>query len=312
MLHIRSLARKMMPRLSRQEAALVGVTMLWGTTFLIVHTAMRHCGPFFFVGLRFVTAGLIGALVFRRELVELTWRELRAGIAVGAAIFLGYSLQTAGLQTISSSKSAFITALYVPMVPLLQWLVLRSAPHPMNWVGITLAFAGLVLLAGPDTGNIGMGPGELLTLLGAAAIAAEIILISKFAGQVNLRRITAVQLLTAGLLSLLAMPMAGETVPAFSWVWLASAVGLGMASALIQLVMNWAQRAMSPTRATLIYAGEPVWGGIVGRMAGDRLPAPALLGAALILIGLIVSELRSLPWRRKNIDKLGCSRACTG
>nr|WP_157268457.1 DMT family transporter [Azohydromonas aeria] len=294
----------MAPRLSRQEAVLVGITMLWGTTFLIVHTAMRHSGPLFFVGLRFVTAGLLTALVFRRALAGLTGRELRAGLVIGASIFLGYGLQTAGLQTITSSQSAFITALYVPLVPLLQWLVLRKPPRAMAWVGIALAFAGLVLLAGPEPGSLGLGRGELLTVLGAVAIAAEVILISHYAGHVDLRRVTVVQLLAAGLLSLLAMPVAGEAVPAFSWVWLASALGLGMMSALIQLAMNWAQREVSPTRATLIYAGEPVWGGIVGRLAGDRLPAPALLGAALILVGLLVSELKWAPWKRRRARSL--------
>ena len=67
---------------------------------------------------------------------------------------------------------------------------------------------------------------------------------------------------------------------------------LGAASALIQVTMNWAQRSVSPTRATVIYAGEPVWAGVVGRLAGERLPAAALLGAALIVCGVIVSELR--------------------
>ncbi|WP_163363461.1 EamA family transporter, partial [Enterobacter cloacae] len=69
-------------------------------------------------------------------------------------------------------------------------------------------------------------------------------------------------------------------------------IGLGLASALIQLTMNWAQRSVSPTRATVIYAGEPVWAGIVGRLAGERLPGVALLGGALIVIGVVVSELR--------------------
>jgi drug/metabolite transporter (DMT)-like permease len=56
--------------------------------------------------------------------------------------------------------------------------------------------------------------------------------------------------------------------------------------------MNWAQRSVSPTRATVIYAGEPVWAGLVGRIAGERLPAVALLGCALIVLGVLVSELR--------------------
>ena len=71
---------------------------------------------------------------------------------------------------------------------------------------------------------------------------------------------------------------------------LASALGLGAASAVIQLAMNWAQKSVSPTRATLIYAGEPVWAGIVGRIAGERLPGLALLGGALIVLAVIISE----------------------
>jgi drug/metabolite transporter (DMT)-like permease len=279
--------------LSRQELALVAVTVLWGATFLVVHLAMRHSGPLFFVGLRFGTAGVISLLLFRRAIMGLTRRELAAGAAVGLAIFPGYALQTFGLQTISSSESAFLTALYVPMVPLLEWVALRRPPRLMSWIGIALAFSGLVLLAGPGAGPLQLGVGQAATLLSAGAIAAEIVLIGGFAGAaMDSRRITVVQLLTAGLLSLLTMPLAGEAVPPFSWVWLSAALGLGMASAAIQFTMNWAQKSVSPTRATLIYASEPVWAGIAGRLAGDRLPALAVAGAAFILVGILLSELK--------------------
>jgi drug/metabolite transporter (DMT)-like permease len=285
--------------LGPQDLALVTITMFWGTTFLIVHTAMEHSGPLFFVGLRFVTAGLLTLLVFRSGLAGLTRRELLAGTVIGASLFLGYALQTYGLRSIDSSTSAFITALYVPLVPFFQWLLLRRPPKPAGLLGIALAFAGLVLLAGPGGHGLGLGAGELATLGSAVAIAAEIVLISRFAGNVDLRRITVVQLLAAGLLSFLAMPVAGEAVPHFSWVWLAAGVGLGAASALIQLTMNWAQRTVPPMRATVIYSGEPVWGGVVGRLAGDRLPGLALLGAALIVTGVLVSEAKLPSLRRR-------------
>lgn len=278
--------------LSPQEIALVLVTMIWGATFLVVHLAMRESGPLFFVALRFLSAGLILALLFRRHLARTTRRELAAGVAVGLAIFLGYALQSLGLQTVSSSESAFLTALYVPLVPVLQLVVLRRPPHPASWLGVLLAFAGLIMIAGPGAGAVGLGRGEVATLLGALAIAAEILLIGHFAPSVDLRRVTAIQLGTAGLVSLLLMPVAGEPLPALSAPLLAAALGLGAASALIQLVMNWAQRSVSPTRATLIYAGEPVWGGLVGRLAGDRLPPLSLAGAACILAAILVSELR--------------------
>lgn len=292
MLHTSSSHSSRTPLLSRQELALIAVTMVWGGTFLVVHLAMQHSGPLFFVGLRFVTAGLIGLLVFRKAMAGLTRTELIAGTAIGASILLGYGLQTFGLQTISSSKSAFLTALYVPLVPLLQWLVMGKPPRLMSWIGIGLAFTGLMLVAGPESGGMDLNIGEMATMLSTLAIAAEVLLIGHFAGKVDARRVTTVQLLAAGVMALLAMPVAGESVPDFSWVWLTAAVAMACASILIQLTMNWAQKSLSPTRATVIYASEPVWAGIVGRMAGDRLPGLAILGAALIVGGVLISELR--------------------
>ncbi len=86
-------------------------------------------------------------------------------------------------------------------------------------------------------------------------------------------------------------------MPSLTPALLGVALGLGIFSAIIQVTMNWAQRSVSPTRATLIYTGEPVWAGIFGRLAGERLPLLALLGCVLILAGVLVSELK---WKRKS------------
>ena len=278
--------------LSRQEWALVGITALWGSTFLIVHIAMQHSGPWFFVGLRFLVAAVAAAVVFRSTLRGIRAIDVWAGVSIGTTIYLGYGLQSAGLQTINSSTSAFITAFYVPLVPLLQWLVWRKAPGRTTLIGVGLAFVGLLLVAGPGAYGTGLGTGELLTIISTLAIAGEVVLISFFARRVDLGRVTIVQLSVAGLLALLTMPVVGEAVPAFSWGWLIPAVGLGVASCVIQLTMNWAQKSVSPTRATIIYAGEPVWAGVVGRLAGERMAPIALVGAALIVIGMVVSELK--------------------
>ncbi|MHA7279898.1 DMT family transporter [Arthrobacter sp. MDT2-2] len=278
-------------RLSRQELALVLITAVWGSTFLIVHIAVQYSGPWFFVGVRFITAGLISAVIFARILPGITRKEVVAGAAIGVMIFLGYGLQTVGLQTITSSTSAFITALYVPLVPLLQWIVFKKPPRLLTWVGVVLAFAGLMLLADPGSASFSFGSGEIVTVVSTLPIAAEIILISWFAGKVNLGRVTVVQLLVAGFLGFLTMPAVGEQLPTFSWMWVVSAVALGAASCLIQLTMNWAQKSVSPTRATIIYAAEPVWAAIIGRIAGERLPPIAIVGAAFIVAGALISEL---------------------
>ena len=125
-----------------QEAALLGITAVWGSTFLLVHWAMEHSGPWFFVGIRFLVAGLISVAIFWRSLRGMRWRDIGAGGAIGVMIYLGYGLQTLGLQTIDSSTSAFITAMYVPLVPLAQWAVFRKRPPAMAFVGAGLGEAG--------------------------------------------------------------------------------------------------------------------------------------------------------------------------
>ncbi|KAA1052088.1 DMT family transporter [Pseudocitrobacter sp. 73] len=284
-----------------QEAILILITMFWGGTFLAVQYAVTLSGPFFFVGVRFAMAAVAVGLLCARSLRGLTRLELKAGVVIGVAIALGYSLQTWGLQSIPSSKSAFITAMYVPLVPLLQWLCLGRMPGLMSCAGIVLAFIGLIFLAGPNGDLLALGQGELITLASAVAIAAEIILISAWAGKVDVRRVTVVQLATASIVAFAMMVPAAESVPPVSPGLLIVALGLGIFSAIIQVTMNWAQRSVSPTRATVIYTGEPVWAGIFGRLAGERLPALALLGAAFIVVGVLVSELK---FKRKKKSQL--------
>ena len=287
MMHIPRLRNLPLPELS-----LIGVTMIWGVTFLIVHIAVEYTGALLLVGLRFLIAGILAAVLAGRHLRQVTRLELLAGLSIGASLFIGYGLQSYGLQTVESSMSAFLTALYVPLVPLLQWALFRKAPALFSWIGIGLAFAGLLLISGGSAGHLRMSTGEIATLGGTIGIALEIMLIGYFAPHVDSRRVTAIQLLAVALFCFLSMPIAGVEWPEFSWIWVGAVIGLGAASAMIQLVMNWAQKTVSPTRATVIYAGEPVWAGIVGRIAGERLGPYALIGGALIVLGVLISELR--------------------
>lgn len=239
------LLARLRARIPLEEGSLVLITMIWGATF-IIRSALEATGPFFFVGVRFAFAALALILFSLPLLKDFTWREVWAGMSIGLCIFGGYALQTCGLQTITASKSAFITAFYVPLVPLLQWLVMKRPPHLMAWVGIALAFPGVLLLSGPDDSSAGFGWGEMLTAISALAIAMEIILIGLVARSVNARRVTIVQVLMASLLSFATMPLVGESVPPPSWLVLGSAFALGVSTAGIQYAINWAQKNALP------------------------------------------------------------------
>jgi drug/metabolite transporter (DMT)-like permease len=275
---------------------LIAITAMWGGTFLAVQTALQWASPYGFVALRFGAAGLIALAWSHRLLKHLTRAELRAGITVGTVLFFSYTLQTRGLALIPSSKSAFLTALYVPLVPLFQWALFRRRPPLSAWFGIAVAFCGLMLLSDPRGLSFSFGPGEWLTVAGAAAIALEICTLGRFAGQCEPRRVAVVQLLTVTVLSTLAMGIRGEALPHFTPGLGALVLILGASTALIQIAMNWAQKSVPATRATVIYAMEPVWGGLVGWCAGEHLTALSLTGAALIVLSVLISELGASLW----------------
>lgn len=273
------------------DLVLLLITVVWGGTFLAVQTALQWAGPFGFVALRFGVAGALALLLSWRQLRGLTRAELRAGVLMGAVLCGSYGLQTMGLGLIASSKSAFLTALYVPLVPLIMLLLFRRPPPLAAWLGIAVAFGGLVLLSDPRGLEWSFGLGEALTLAGAAMIALEICLLGRYAGGCEPRRMAVVQLLTVALLATLLMLATGEAAPQPTPGLIGCVLGLGLATTLIQVAMNWAQQTVPATRATLIYAMEPVWGGLVGWLAGEPLTVPALCGAALIVASVLVAEL---------------------
>ena len=169
----------------------------------------------------------------------------------------------------------------------------------MTCLGAGLAFIGLVFLTGNGFGAIQLNYGQILTILGSIAIAFEIILISHFAERVNIRRVTVLQLIFASLICFIMAPLLGETtMPNFNGQLIGILCVLGIASACIQLAMNWAQRVVDPSQAAIIYAGEPIWAALFGRLAGERLPALALVGGVLVVFSVILSE-----WRPKLTKK---------
>jgi len=281
--------------LSRREAALVLVTLLWGGTFYAVQVALAWAAPFALVGVRFaIAAALLGAVLWwRGELRGLNRFELRAGVVLGFWVFLGFGLQTAGLQHIESSKSGFLTALYVPLVPLVLWLWKRQRPTRWAWLAIGLAVLGTYALTGAQLDLSTWNVGDWLTVACALAFALEIVFLGHYSKHCNPVRLAWVLVGVAAVFSLATSVALQEGSVQWAWPFVALIVALACITAFVQFAMSWAQQSVPETRATLIYSMEPVWAAVVGAIAGERLGLLGLLGGALIVLAVWVGKLRS-------------------
>ncbi len=265
---------------------LVAATFVWGATFLVTRVAMESGPPLAFVALRFATAGLLIGLLTRPGLADMTRHEVRGGIWIGLAMLCGYGLLAASLGRADSGRIAFLAALYVPGVPMLQALVRRRWPERRALIAAGLACAGMMAIAGAP-GSGGFGPATLLALGAAASTSAEIVLVGAIAPGADPRRLAIAQCATVALSAACLAWLAGEPWPARPAPWFAASLGLGLASAGLQLAANWALRTVSAPRAALIYAIEPVWAGWLGAAAGERMTALQMAGAAMIVSAMV-------------------------
>jgi drug/metabolite transporter (DMT)-like permease len=278
----------------RWELAMVAVTAVWGSTFVLVRDAVALIPPFAFIAYRFLAAALLLAAVRPRRTVggpgDGVWGPLAAGAAIGLALFAGYGFQTVGLQYTTASNAGFITGLSVVLTPLLGAVLLRQSPGRWPLTGAILAAVGLAFLS---LQTLEVRRGDALVLGCAVAFAAHILLLGRYAPRLDTYRLAVVQLGTAGLLALVWAAVAGDLVaPASAEVWVALAITSVVASAGAFLIQTRAQRELSPTRTAVIITMEPVFAGLFAFLvAGERLGGRGWLGAGLILAGMLIAEL---------------------
>ena len=280
-----------MSRRAKAEALLVFVAMIWGSTFVVVKEALQDAAPLPFIAVRFTLAGGLLFLVVSRGLVPRA--ALGPGFILGLFLFAGYVLQTTGLVYTTPSKSAFITASSVILVPVIQVLHgfrLRAAVV----VGALCGLAGIYFLVLPS-GLAAVNRGDVLTLFAAMAFAVHIVLVGVYTRRFSFRHLVPVQILTVGVLAGLSLPMISG---------IRFQLTLGLAAALILTaalptafafsVQNWAQQFTPPAHTALIFALEPAFAAFTSRLVlGERFGGKVFLGAALILAGMIISEIWS-------------------
>ena len=174
--------------------ALVGVTAIWGVTFVQVKDAVALYPVFAFLTLRFGLATATLAVPAWPRARDLGSRGVAAGLGIGLVLAAGYAFQTLGLERTSVSATGFITGLFVVITPLLATLLFGVRLGVVTWLGVAVATIGLALLSGIEAGEL-LGDG--LVLVAALAFSVHIILLERFAPGLDAVALTALQMLSA-------------------------------------------------------------------------------------------------------------------
>jgi drug/metabolite transporter (DMT)-like permease len=288
----------------RADAALVAVTLVWGSSFVVIRNALQESPPFPFLFWRFVLATLL-LLPFALRRPS-TSGLARDGIVLGLVYAASLSLQFAGQVETTASNAGFLAGLSVVLTPFVAYVRTRRLPSVENGAGFALAGAGFFLLTLP-AGRLAFARGDLLVLASSVFFALYIVEVAARAGSHDALRLTLLQLAViagfAGALAIVFRAPAVETLirppgedRPFLWttpvtlslIYLASVGGVG-----VFVAQNWAQRHMSATHAAILFALEPVFAALLAAwLLGERLGPRGVAGGALVFIGIVVSELR--------------------
>lgn len=291
----------------RPNQLFAGLTLLaaaavWGTTFPLVKDALDDISPFEFLAVRFTIATLVLCAIWPRAAREVFRKNVRAGVIAGLLLALGHAFQTIGLERTLSTNAGFITGLYVVFTPLLSALILRRRPPALVSFGVVLTALGLGLMSLRLTnGAASFNDGDLLVLICAIVYAGQIVALGYYAPGSDPKVLTIQQLGITAVFFAVLMPAQPITAPTTGAVWVALLMTALGSSVFGISVQTWAQRHVAPTRAAVIFSMEAPFAALAAFvLADERLAKRAWLGAALILGGMLIVELRP-----KTSDKEG-------
>ena len=306
------------------DLGLLFVAIVWGCTFVPVQRALHSGDVFSFLFWRFLAASIFTYLACLRFGVKFDRGTIGRGVFCGLMLFCDFSCQTIALDYALSSTVAFILGLNVVIVPFLMLAFFGKKVGASAFGGAVVALLGLYFLSGAS-GAVGFGIGERLTLISAFAYALHIVFTGVCARKSNLYGFVIVQFICVCVCALIAavftphaefegeIKVLGNLIfsPSFDFVFalVLTSIFATVAAFVIQTMAQ--NRGVSEIKTVLIFALEPVSAGIMGYAFGEKLSALQILGAALILAGILLSELGGLLGAKFAKDR-ACEKADRG
>ena len=291
----------------RANALLLIAALIWGTTFVAQQVVLDNIGPFLYTGLRFLLGALIVLPMAVREYVRLKdravvldRRDATYWCALGSLLFCGIILQQIGIGATTVTNAGFLTALYVPLVPLLAWIIHRQMPHLSTWPAVAACLGGTWLLAGGELSEF--SEGDLWVIASTVFWGLHVLYVGRIAAHKGTPILVAFsQFVVCGVLALtwglLTEPLSQAALiaalPAILYGGVLS-VGVGFT---LQVV---AQRHTGAADAAILLSSETLFAGIAGAMVlGERLSFMQLSGCALIFTSILAVQLLPLWLERK-------------
>lgn len=269
--------------------------IIWGFAFVAQRVGMEFVGPFTFNGVRFAlgSLSLIPIIIFfNRKHNNKTGDKLKviwSGILIGIVVFLASSFQQVGLQGTTVGKAAFITGLYIVIVPILS-IFLRKHIDINSWIGAILAIVGLYLLCVKSGMSISYS--DFLELISAFLFAVQILLIDYFANKVDSIKLAFYQFITCAILSfLVAVFMESINLHSIVQGYVPVLYGGIMSVGVAYTLQILGQRNADPSYASIIMSMETVFAAIGGFIIlGEYMGIRQLAGCFLMLMGVILSQ----------------------
>ncbi|HET9821232.1 MAG TPA: DMT family transporter [Burkholderiaceae bacterium] len=278
------------------------VAAIWGSAFVAQNLAMQHLGPMAFTGVRFLVGALVVLPLALREQRYLRSRGLAHGrvdalqvAGLGLLLWGGAALQQIGIQGTTVTNAGFLTALYVPVVPLLAWVRTGDAPRRWLWPAALGCLAGTWLLSG--AGSVAFHPGDLWILASVLPWALHVLFVGEVAERLAAPFTVACgQFLACGLAALawalVAEPPSLDAIVAaaggIAYTGVLS-VGVGFTAQVV------AQRFTAPADAAILLSAETLFAALCGYLLmGDRLTAAGWAGAALLFGCMLAVQLLAL------------------
>lgn len=279
--------------------------LIWGFAFVVVKNSLDLIPPIYMLAFRFTIASAALALILFRRLRRITRRDLQSGASLGVFLFAAYALQTIGCQYTTAGKNAFLTTIYVILVPFLHWLINRRRPDRYVIGGALLAMVGIGLLSLQGEGGIALG--DLLTLLCGIFFAVHIVYIDRYTLAQDPAILTVLQLATAAVLSFLLAPLIDGPFPAQALhpEAVTGMLYLGLLSTMFGfLLQNVGQKYTTPSTASLLLSFESVFGVLFSTLfLHEAMTTRMLLGCLLMFIAVLLVETRFSFLRWKTLSK---------